>query len=430
MPIASRLACGLVLIVAIASVVTQRAAAIDTPAPRLLTQDDFEYLGYYRIEGGELGELHYGQGFTHRYVDGRLRFLTLSFFGNVPGGGYHLVEVEAPPLGETTARVATHWPDIFGASGITGNNGAWMGLWFEAAQDRLWTTWAVDYPDAEAEGFTKSLLVRHLNDDGTVDDVRGPWGLEGVQQRAIYGGVAPVPSWFQTRYGVGPYVVGWGGYASRMSIGVSLGPTAFAIPEPTTIDNGVDIPSAQFTTLADHRGGTRDDDWFLHGTPEAFDRGVRNADVVNDYDTGWQSPAPDGLGRWVWGDSAWNTGVWIDAPERHGFILVPKFNQGRVWYETSTLHAEGQTNEVQVFDPSHLGDVVEGRRAPWQVKPVTRWDLGALLAEHGFGRARTGNGPDGGIAGASWDATTGRLYLYAIGGARQDSIVFVLGLRS
>ena len=401
-----------------------------TAGGRLLAEPDLEYLGYYRVEsGGDLAELHYGQGFTHRYVDGRLRFLTMSFFGNTQEGGYQLVEFEAPTLNGTVSRRSNHWPDIFEGSGLRGNNGAWMGLWYEASRERLWTTWAVDYPDAESEAWTHSMVVRRLRADGTVSDVGGPWGLESVQQRAIYGGVTAVPAWFQREYGVGPYVVGWGGYASRMSIGVSLGPTAFAIPDPTPLPRFANVPRTEWVAVADHRSGTRDDDWYAPGATAAFDRGVRDADVINEFDHGWQSPAPDGLGRWVWGDSAWNTGMWIDTPELHGFLLVPKVGQGRVWYERSTLHAERQSNEVQVFDPQHLGEVARGVRPPWDVKPAARWSLDGLLREHGLGWARSGNGPDGGIAGASWDADASRIYLYASGGARHDSFVFVFSVR-
>ena len=154
-----------------------------------------------------------------------------------------------------------------------------------------------------------------------------------------------------------------------MGLGVSMGPTFYAIPEPTAYAAG-DIPTSAFKTIMDHSGGTTGADWYASGKPTSFDRGVRNSDVKNDYDTpGWQSPAPDGLGRWTWGDSNWNTGAWIETPTRFGFITVPKLCNGRTWYETSTLHCERQSAEIQVFDPRELGEVALGTRASWNTYP-------------------------------------------------------------
>lgn len=397
---------------------------------QLLRQGDIRYKGYYKVQRNgdynQLAELNYGQGFTHRYVNGQLRFMVFSFFGNVAGGGHHLIEFAAPAaLGGTVTTRTNHWPDIMTGTGIGTGNGVWMGLWYEQAQNRLWTTWAIDYPDDVMAQYTKSLVVRTLNDDGTVSNVAGPWGLAGVQQRRIYGGVVAIPQWFQDLYGVGPYAAGWGGYASRMGLGVSMGPTFYAIPEPTAYPAG-DIPTSGFKTLMDHSSGTLGADWYGLGHPTSFDRGVRNSDVKNDYDApNWQSPAPDGLGRWTWGDSNWNTGTWIETPTRFGFITVPKLCNGRTWYETSTLHCQSQSAEIQVFDPRMLGEVAQGTRASWNTYPASRWEITGDCTPLGLMWGRSGNGPDGGPCGASYDATTQCLYVYCVGGASLNSYILV-----
>ncbi len=342
-------------------------ATIAAPAQAgklLLGQPDFRYKGYYKVlrDGNyaNLAELEYGQGFTHRYVNGQLRFLTMSFFGNVTGGGYQLIEFAAPAsIGGTVTARTNHWSDIWAGTDL-GSGGVWVGLWFEQAKNRLWSTWGIDYPDDVAAAYTKSFVVRTLNDDGTISNVGGSWGLAGVQQRRVYGGVVGIPQWFQDLYGVAPYAAGWGGYASRMGLGVSMGPTFYAMPEPTAYPAG-DIPTSAFKTLMDHSSGTLGGDWYAAGHPVSFDRGVRNSNVKDDYDTpNWQSPAPDGLGRWTWGDSNWNTGCWIETPNRFGFVTVPKLCNGRTWYETSTLHCESQSAEIQVFDPREIGQVALG----------------------------------------------------------------------
>jgi hypothetical protein len=176
----------------------------------------------------------------------------------------------------------------------------------------------------------------------------------------------------------------------------------------------------------DHSGGTLGADWYASGHPTSFDRGVRNSDVKNDYDTpNWQSPAPDGLGRWTWGDSNWNTGTWIETPTRFGFITVPKLCNGRTWYETSTLHCERQSAEIQVFDPRMLGEVALGTRASWNTYPASRWEITGDCTPLGLMWGRSVNGPDGGPCGASYNPTTRQLYVYCVSGTGLHSYILV-----
>ncbi len=368
----------------------------------ILGQSDFVYQGYYIVQnGGDFQELYWGQGFTHRYVGGQLRFLALS---HIHLGAYlPLVEFASPAsgLGGTVTAKTNWWDNIWAGTGT--DYLGWTGLWYEEANNRLWTTSAVDYPDDTQGAFTKAIAVRTLNSDGTISNAAGPWGLQGIQQRRVYGGVVGVPSWFQTTYGTGPYATGWGGYASRMSAGggVSLGPTFYTFPEPTGYPAGNDtIPTSAFKALMDHSAALLGADWYANGVPTSFDRGVRNTDVINQYDTPyWQSPAPDGLGRWTWGDSNWNTGCWIETSDKQGFILIPLLCSGRTWYETSTLHCEHMTTEIQVFDPNMLGQVAQGTRASWNTYPTNRWEITSVCTPLGLMWGHDGNGTQGGPSG-------------------------------
>jgi hypothetical protein len=190
---------------------------------------------------------------------------------------------------------------------------------------------------------------------------------------------------------------------------VSLGLTAYAIPNPSSYANGANIPTGQFVTLADHSAASTQGDWYAQGHPTSYDRGVRNAKVKNDYESGWQSPAPDGLGRWVWGDSNWNTGCWIDTPTKHGFLTVPSFSSGRSWYQNSTLNGEYLTFETQVYNPAHLGEVAQGTRPVWNVQPTNRWEF--LM--DGMGQAGiSGNSPAKHVAGATFDPVSKRLFVF------------------
>ena len=251
----------------------------------------------------------------------------------------------------------------------------------------------------------------------------------------IYGGVQPIPQWFRDKYKIDqPYALGWGGYTSRMAKGriSSLGLMALAIPDVTTYAPNSDIPVKDFKILADHRSGTaHDKDWYAAGKPSSFDRGQRNADVVNYYDGGdkranpssapsgppvpggqWLSPAPDGFGRFVWGDSFYNTGCWIDGPNKGGFIVVGSFAKGKAYYMDSTLNSEGRHAELQIFDPNDFGKVLQGKMNGWNVQPAGTKLLTADLAPLGLCYATSGNNPLGGVAGATFDAKTALLYLW------------------
>jgi hypothetical protein len=406
-----------------------------SPAGRqLLSAADFTYLGHYIVSGAIAADLGYGEGFTHRYVNGELRFLLQAY----NGGHFLLIEAKAPStLGATIDATTNRWADIW--SPFSDGAGYHRSLWWDEEKARLWTAYAIDYPNDTEKDFTGAILIRTLEANGTISNLRGEFGLEGVGQRAIYGGIQRVPAWFRAQYGTEEYACGWGGYTSRLGQGLvpALGLDLFTFPEPTAYPDGSVVPIGSYHVLADHRSGSVATDWYPAGVPAAFDRGIRNADVKNEFEAGeWTSPAPDGLGRWVWGDSFYNTGAWIDDDAgtrlRHGFIAVGTFYAGRAWYETSTLHCDRRTAEIQVFDPAHLAQAAAGLRPPWSVQPARRIDITAFLREPATPNnlyGCTGNSPAGGASGASFDPITSRLYILSYnagnGGAQPDSAIYV-----
>lgn len=389
-----------------------------TPPQRLrsknvLTAADFRYLGYFDLELG--GEFTLGSGLTHRYVNGELRFLALSHATSPPV--YRLREFIAPAgLGGRVTATSAGWTDIW--QGRLGDaNGRHHGLWWEEARERLWSLSAIDYPNDAQMMRTGAIALVELGASGTVASSRGLVGLEDVGTRKIYGGAVAVPAWFQKAYGVGPYAVGFGGYSSRMNQGLSasMGPVLITIPDPGTLADGANVASGDYKVLMDHAAANGGADWYSNGslTPSRFDRGSRTPDYVNFYEGGtypgtpgsWQR-APDGRGRWVWGDSAYQTGMWIDLPNKHGFVLVPTVHTGNVWYQNSTLNWNGRTAEFQVYDPLQLGEVAQGRRPVWGVKPTDIWRPEWQAAGRTGGQ---GNGPA--VSGATFDARTNRVYV-------------------
>jgi hypothetical protein len=213
-----------------------------------------------------------------------------------------------------------------------------------------------------------------------------------------------------------------------------MGLMMLAIPDVTTYKENSVLPTRDFKILADHRSGTVAPDWYADRKPTRFDRGRRNADVVNYYDGGdkrqnpntppsgppaagaqWLSPAPDGFGRFVWGDSYYNTGCWIDGPRKGGFVVIGSFARGKAYYQTSTLNNSGRHAELQIFDPNDFGKVLQGKLSPRKVQPAASKLLTADLAPLGLLIPSSGNNPSGAVAGATFDPVTRLLYLWCPG---------------
>ncbi len=392
-----------------------------TPSGPVLSQSDFTFLGYYDVPHDLYADMNYGQGFTHRYVSGQLRFLTMSYYGGQDiYHSYPLVEMIPPAGFSSQVTLSRTWADPMG--GGLSVFGRFAGLWWEEAHSRLWVGEGIDYPDDTQAMLTVGISTRTLVDDGTVSNVKGEWGFANISQRRLYGGVQPVPAAFQSTYGVGAYCCGWGGYASRGNQGVgggaSLGPTMYFMADPSAQPPG----NITGQTAMDCVAGWASPWYPAQTAPSSFDRGVRNSSVAETFDL-WTSPSPDGLGRWTWGDSHYNTGCWINGTNKQGFLLVPSFASGNAWYQSSTLNCDGRNFEIHIYDPAQIGAAVLGSVPIWNVKPTNRW----VISLAGMGGPRVGNGPFGNVAGATFDATTNKLYLYGtyLDGATPNNRIYV-----
>jgi hypothetical protein len=373
----------------------------------LLAPEDFRYAGYYDMQT-EGNNSVWVKGFTHRYVGRDLRFL-------VSGSGNWVVEFSI--AGKAFGDIVTErsniwepaWTEAAYAAAYPSEALGWShALWWDEAGQRLWTLSAPGYTAVQ---YPVKIFTRTLNADGSIANLRGV-GVRGQGAKRIFGGAQAIPTWFQQKYGVGPFVVGWGGYQSLMAQGthVSLGPAFYAVADPGSVANGAELPAK---ALADNSSGTGRGDWYRSRRPSSFDRGIRLTNPTNEFDEGgWQSPAPDGRGRWTWGDSYYNTGTWIDGPTKHGFIAIASLCGGRCWYQNSTLNSERRHFELHIYDPANLGEVATGKRQIWDARPARM----AELKFPGLGQATQGNGEFYNIAGATYDAKSKRLFVLGPGG--------------
>jgi hypothetical protein len=413
-----------------ATTVTGRARA----ARQLLSQADLTYLGYAELHNGP-----YGQGLTHRYVNGQLRML----YAYVDGSGYYqpfefVMPSPFPYGGSTYSGI----PRQIYRNLHNRNDGAnlppygdgtpageqWSGTWWDESNQRLWTTACNDYPQGGVNTTAvSSLMWRNIpTANGNCTNHHGMWGYQDVGQRAVCGGIFRVPQWFRTANNVGQYVTGFGHYTSLMAqgLGPSLGPLFLFLDDPTGVfpvasspmnSNAYTIPSSAYRIGADCRSGTVGACWYPGATyaNRTLDRGIRkNLDVLNYYEGGdprqnpttrptapplpagkWQtshpslplqgSPAqggdPDRYGRWTWGDGYYGSVRWLDndagTAQRHGILAVCSLNQGVSAYHSSAGYSDGKVYEMHVYDPADVAACLAGTTQPWAVRPRNVWPL-------------------------------------------------------
>ncbi len=420
-----------------------------TIAPRrqLLGASDFTFLGSFDVKGNVAVDLAYGSGLSHRYASGQLRLLTSPY----NSGNANVIEFAPVAFGGLVSTLTNTWAEAFPVGWRGGQ--VWRSLWWDEANQRLITTVTLDYPQAGIPANEERLIsVCTLNGDGTVTPGSQLVKLQNIGQRAVTGGLRRIPAWFAAANGTGPYLAGFGGYTSLIAQGLvpSLGPFFAAIPDPAPYASAAEIPASLINVLADCRSGSlAGADWYAAGHPATFDRGVGSGPVTNYYDSGqngialppvvpptppayWQSPAPDGLRRWVWGDSYWSACDWIDddagTRAKHGLLAVATLATGRAWYQGSTLNCDGRVAEIHVYDPADLAACKAGTLQPWAVRPRTRLDISAIVKQGCNAlRAQGGNGPWNSIAGATFDPLTNTLWLicpWAINSAPYNSRVY------
>ncbi len=422
---------------------------------RLLNSSDFTLEGHYILNSSLGSDIRFGGPITHRYIDGELRFLIIEHAGYAN----NVIEFKLPAgsFGQTVTD--SHKTNSWSGSDVWAKSLPWSNDYLKSLTwedqgngndgvGRLWSTQGINYPqNPNDNGMTQAISVRTLNSNGTVSNSAGLWGFEGVSQRCIYGNMIKNPQWFQDRYNLGPYLYTGGGGASLVIQGglCSLGSFFISGPDPTSYPQtpaygttfwaDANIPETDFKILADHRSGTDADD---SGMPTTQDRGARATNPINFFDDDdpnrpfplfdgtwyathmpspnakWLSPASDGFGRFVWGDSYFSTQVWIDGPNKHGIVSVGSLMGGWAGYLNSTLQAAYGEAEIHIFNPSDLGAVANGDKNPWNVQPSSVKIITADMNEVGIcTQLWTGLGINS-VTGATFDLVSKRLWILSL----------------
>jgi len=386
---------------------------------------------------------------THRYVGGELRFLATEY----ADGAHNLIEFRLPSGAADGRTIGVSqktnswagpsvWP-TFSGSPLAGHH---HGISWDEAKGGLWGSFGIDYAGSgEQVGITRAITFRTLNSNGTVSNHVGPWGFQGVSQRCVMGKVLAVPGWAQTAHGIGPYLYGFGGYTSLIAQGGtgSLGLFAASGPDVTGLSassgypygsgQGADfnVPSSAFSIVADHRGGTGYSDWY-DGESQYRDRGIRSANVVNYCDLidqsqalpgappvgdptrarsyRWQSPAPDGKGRFVYGDSYFATPCIVSGPSKSGLVCIMSAAEGKAYYNASALNSTSAGAEIHAFSLADIGSAKAGQIPNWSVQPVAIKRITDEMT--GIGMVFPSRQRElGGAVGATFDETTKKLWV-------------------
>jgi hypothetical protein len=324
----------------------------DVSAKALLTMEDFDYIGAFRLPRDIDGhDGAWGRGFAIRDVGGEMHFLSSAVDGVI-------YEAVIPQLGTQgqypQASVSKVWGDLSKGHRV----GQLNGLFWDPIDRRLY--WSAGnlyntlHPDDPSMGYST------LEDGSTF----GAWKFSGRGAKATMGGVLAIPDWFATQFTKGQRLAaGFGGYWSIVATGPAhMGPAlcSFDPPAPDSTKGGA-LP---FTNLVGYPFNP-------HPYTEP-DRCHRDTDYHTEFD-GWNPK--DGVGYWSWSDWIWQGAAWIDLPDKHGVVFTPTLGRGRTWYQDSTLHAERSVHAFYVYDPAQLAAVARGKTKQWEVQPAASWDV-------------------------------------------------------
>ncbi len=407
-------------------------------ARRLLGAGDVTYLGKFPGIGWDGNS---ASGLIYRRVNGQGRFGRLDFLGNIAGQmrKYDYREYAVPAAFDQPITPVQNFGDVW--DGTYGGAMSHNGLYYEEETGRLIHAGALDYPMDDVSQFACTCLSsRVLRDDGTITDRTGYHGIEGVGQRAMYGGAAWVPGWFRAAHGV-RYLLGFGGYSSLMAqgLGPAMGPQLmFTTNDPFTTYAGLPwgstthtIPAAAVKFAGDYRN-VPGVDWYPGGyAARTYDRGIQVTPVINYLDGGdprpnpptpptdppvpsgqWLSPAPGDPDNWNRASWPWKVGgvAWVDdnAGTRavHGVLAVVTCAKGKAYYQSSSVHSDSAACEFHVYDPADLAAAMADQtgRLAKLLRPRAAW----VVELPGFCETEIG-----GITGVALDRSADILYITA-----------------
>jgi hypothetical protein len=343
----------------------QQRPASKSPAPaeqdptgkKLLTFGDFQYLGAFRVPE-KVGEG--GAGFSEigmalrKMKDGSKRLIM-----NFTHPRQTLFEVEVPALARfdhgdakplRIAQVKTVWgpismasPKIADIERVSPNGG----IFWDADKRVLYWTFYHGYWTGPAFPV---LAASRLDDNGKVTSV-GCWRLPKTvsKWKSYWGGVTRLSDDFAKKYTGGrTLALGFGGYYS-ICAACSRGPALAAAAEPDTANDTLDV--VELLDYPDPAASPRDGNYF-YGLGSIWHK------VPAGPDQGW----------WTMDDLC-RSGLFIDLPDKHGYVAFVRLATGRIGYDYAAIGSGGACHGWYVYDPKDLGEAAKGTKKPSDVLP-------------------------------------------------------------
>ena len=400
---------------------------VASTAVPLFKSENVTYLGSYGMSNLVGSSIIYAYGLAIRRVSGDPRIIFQTYDGSVPNknvGQFWEFSLSGKNYGDNITAATRKW--AVGAVDSYGGTVAAAGRAFlnwDETNGRMLLSQAIDYNGGSTvyPNVLQSFTLTDGSPVGTASDVKAVT-LGTIPDRRAYTGVTPIPSALQSDWGVGPYAVGFGAYASTVSSGgqAALGLSMYAIPDYSTYANGSTILDANIKTLA-ARGITPNGraNYYgysfvpdggstpaFSGYPSGVPTGTFNGlGVINFLDGGdyRQNPPsnsppnflplqqganatyqPDAYnwGRWSW--NGFVTGAFVNGGNQRAFCTIYSTSTGRWWYGNSASRADGSIAELHLFNPDQIKEIVNGTRVASSIEPYATLPLYETQSSAGY----------------------------------------------
>ena len=413
-----------------------------------LTGNDLSFVGAFAMPRlvGDNEQTAYGNGLALRRVNGQVRLFSTAYKAD----NFSLYEVSVPTLktspGWNEAPLIKAWGYV-----MSDSVGLVNGIYWDDTDKRLYYSSSWNYITS-GDPYQPSLGYITISPDETTTTSHGLWGFANRSVKQVNFGLTAVPSDFAAQYLNGKRLAaGFGGNQSAVGFGPgSYGPTLTAFAPPTTEAEGGYLSNTPLVgyggSHAEWTSGSRpaisrawrDDDQLLgiYGALSDPDNSTGNDtgawNYTGDENFYWQGYSVTGASRaylpdyitfpesaiktkhWVAGNSFWTadylgqSGAWIQTTNKEGFLLLPTFSTGHVYYESSEPKAEGFKHQWYIYSRDQLASVATGSVAESEIQaaryPVDFSHLGVTSSPF------SGN-PPWRCTGMAFDPADNRLYV-------------------
>jgi hypothetical protein len=287
------------------------------------------------------------------------------------------------------------WPNEIDGETITANGGFWFD---DSTKILYWTHFNSYYTGADFP----VLSGTRLNDDGTVTNLKYWYLPDSIHiWKAYWQGAIEIPKTFADQYTGGRTIsLGYGGCYSIIQT-ASRGPSIGAIPIPSVNDDSLDV----LEVLC-----------YDHYNDEAA---IRDGNFFNANTNIWgYTPSAPWDGKFTYGSNV-NCGVFIDLPDKKGYIAFVKHKTGRIGYDWggSTWDSHHEYNWY-FYDLEELGEAALGNRDNGTIQPHSIWKP---QWPYPLSERQTYQYPSG----ACFDHETRLLYVYVCRGLDSRPVVHV-----